>query len=178
VAERLIAPVLKTGEGESPPGVRIPPCPPVLEQASLSLPQGREEEPIICGHFPNAFLLRNGAGRAFCALYTAYSLELVTPRCLVRGFKAVRLQRPIRNNSKFGDAVFEPFSGSGTTIIAIENKKRRSYAGAFARLCRGGSAAMERRYWQAGNAAAWWADVAEVGQQQDGAQLWAVRIRL
>ena len=29
VAERLIAPVLKTGERESVPGVRIPPCPPL-----------------------------------------------------------------------------------------------------------------------------------------------------
>ena len=28
VAERLIAPVLKTGERASVPGVRIPPCPP------------------------------------------------------------------------------------------------------------------------------------------------------
>lgn len=28
------------------------------------------------------------------------------------------MQRPIENNSKAGDAVYEPFSGSGTTIIA------------------------------------------------------------
>lgn len=30
------------------------------------------------------------------------------------------MQRPIENNSKRGDAVFEPFAGSGTTIIACE----------------------------------------------------------
>jgi hypothetical protein len=32
VAEWLIAPVLKTGVGETPPGVRIPPSPPVSRQ--------------------------------------------------------------------------------------------------------------------------------------------------
>jgi DNA modification methylase len=30
------------------------------------------------------------------------------------------MKRPIENNSKPGDAVYEPFSGSGTTIIAAE----------------------------------------------------------
>ena len=38
------------------------------------------------------------------------------------------MARPIRNNSKPGDAVYEPFSGSGTTIIAAEIEKRRCYA--------------------------------------------------
>jgi DNA modification methylase len=36
--------------------------------------------------------------------------------------------RPIRNNSQPGDAVYEPFSGSGTTIIAAEMSKRRCHA--------------------------------------------------
>lgn len=36
--------------------------------------------------------------------------------------------RPIRNNSKPGDAVYEPFSGSGTTIIAAEMSGRRCFA--------------------------------------------------
>lgn len=34
------------------------------------------------------------------------------------------MARPIRNNSSPGDLVYEPFSGSGTTIIACENLKR------------------------------------------------------
>ena len=38
------------------------------------------------------------------------------------------MQRPIENNSKRGDAVYEPFSGSGTTIIAAEITGRRCYA--------------------------------------------------
>ena len=38
------------------------------------------------------------------------------------------MMRPIENNSKPGDAVYEPFSGSGTTIIAGEMTGRRVLA--------------------------------------------------
>ena len=38
------------------------------------------------------------------------------------------MKRPIENNSKPGDAVYEPFSGSGTTIIAGEMSGRRVLA--------------------------------------------------
>ena len=38
------------------------------------------------------------------------------------------MRRPIRNNSKPGEAVYEPFSGSGTTIIASEIEHRRCMA--------------------------------------------------
>jgi DNA modification methylase len=38
------------------------------------------------------------------------------------------MKRPIENNSKPGDAVYEPFSGSGTTIIAAEMTGRHVYA--------------------------------------------------
>nr|WP_280139433.1 DNA methyltransferase [Devosia sp. YR412] len=38
------------------------------------------------------------------------------------------MRRPMRNNSKAGDTVYEPFSGSGTTIIAAEIEKRRCLA--------------------------------------------------
>ncbi len=38
------------------------------------------------------------------------------------------MRRPIENNSAPGDAVYEPFSGSGTTIIAAEQTGRRCYA--------------------------------------------------
>lgn len=38
------------------------------------------------------------------------------------------MARPIRNNSKPGDSVYEPFSGSGTTIIAGEMEGRKVYA--------------------------------------------------
>lgn len=41
------------------------------------------------------------------------------------------MARPIRNNSKLGDAVYEPFSGSGTTIIAGEMTGRHVYAVEF-----------------------------------------------
>jgi hypothetical protein len=38
------------------------------------------------------------------------------------------MQRPIENNSSPGQAVYEPFSGSGTTIIACERTGRSCHA--------------------------------------------------
>ncbi|HEY8576838.1 MAG TPA: site-specific DNA-methyltransferase [Devosia sp.] len=38
------------------------------------------------------------------------------------------MARAIRNNSRAGDGVYEPFSGSGTSIIAAEIEKRHCYA--------------------------------------------------
>ena len=38
------------------------------------------------------------------------------------------MKRPIENNSSPGQAVYEPFSGSGTTIIAGEMTGRCVYA--------------------------------------------------
>jgi DNA modification methylase len=38
------------------------------------------------------------------------------------------MKRPIENNSVAGQAVYEPFSGSGTTIIAAEMTGRVCYA--------------------------------------------------
>jgi hypothetical protein len=40
----------------------------------------------------------------------------------------VRMRRPIENNSSPGQAVYEPFSGSGTTIIAAEMTGRSCHA--------------------------------------------------
>jgi len=38
------------------------------------------------------------------------------------------MRRPIESNSSLGQALYEPFSGSGTTIIAAEMTGRSSYA--------------------------------------------------
>lgn len=37
------------------------------------------------------------------------------------------MERPIRNNSKIGDNIFDPFGGSGTTLIAAEKTKRNCF---------------------------------------------------
>ncbi len=38
------------------------------------------------------------------------------------------MRRPIQNNSAPGQAVYEPFSGSGTTLIAAETTGRACHA--------------------------------------------------
>jgi len=38
------------------------------------------------------------------------------------------MRRPIVNNSAKGDAVYEPFAGSGSTVIAAETTGRRCLA--------------------------------------------------
>jgi DNA modification methylase len=37
-------------------------------------------------------------------------------------------ERPIRNHTRKGDAIYDPFAGSGTAIIAAERANRRAYA--------------------------------------------------
>ena len=56
VAERLNAPVLKTGVGASPPWVRIPPCPPLRNNDGHSV---RRRGYAISGQHPEQVALRS-----------------------------------------------------------------------------------------------------------------------
>lgn len=64
--------------------------------------------------------------------------DIASPLHIMSGSKEVKtehptqkpiecMRRPILNNSKRGDAVYEPFAGSGTTLIACEMEKRVCY---------------------------------------------------
>ena len=54
------------------------------------------------------------------------SKEVKTPHPTQKPVECMK--RPIENNSSPGQAVYEPFSGSGTTIIAAEMTGRHCYA--------------------------------------------------
>jgi DNA modification methylase len=58
--------------------------------------------------------------------------EIDTPRASETGHSTQKpvecMKRPIENNSSPGQAVYEPFSGSGTTIIAAEMTGRACHA--------------------------------------------------
>jgi DNA modification methylase len=84
-------------------------------------------------HEPCWYVVRNGkrgyydGGRKQTTLW-----QIDKPRKSDTGHSTQKpiecMQRPIENNSKPGDAVYEPFSGSGTTIIAAEITGRRCFA--------------------------------------------------
>ena len=76
------------------------------------------------------YAVRKGAQAHWVGDRKASTLwEIDNPRKSETGHSAQKpiecMQRPIRNHT--GD-VYEPFSGSGTTIIAAEREKRRCYA--------------------------------------------------
>jgi len=58
--------------------------------------------------------------------------EINTPKASETGHSTQKpvecMRKPIENNSSPGQAVYEPFSGSGTTIIAAETTSRVCYA--------------------------------------------------
>jgi DNA modification methylase len=38
------------------------------------------------------------------------------------------MTKPIENNTAKGESVYEPFAGSGTTLVACQNLNRKCYA--------------------------------------------------
>lgn len=84
-------------------------------------------------HEPCWYAVRKGGKRKFTEDRTQNTLwEISSNKENQTGHSTQKplecMERPIRNNSQPGDLVYEPFSGSGTTIIACENLKRRCLA--------------------------------------------------
>jgi DNA modification methylase len=84
-------------------------------------------------HEPCLYLVRKGRTGRYNGDRTQSTLwQIDKPKKSETGHSTQKpiecMERPIRNNSKAGDLVYEPFSGSGTTIIACERTGRKCRA--------------------------------------------------
>ena len=84
-------------------------------------------------HEPCWYAVRKGKVGHYCGDRSQSTLwEIDKPKKSETGHSTQKpvecMERPIRNNSKRGDLVYEPFSGSGTTIIACERTGRKCRA--------------------------------------------------
>jgi DNA modification methylase len=84
-------------------------------------------------HEPCWYAVRKGATGHYNGDRTQSTLwEIDKPKKSETGHSTQKpvecMERPIRNNSLTGDLVYEPFSGSGTTIIACERTGRKCRA--------------------------------------------------
>jgi len=84
-------------------------------------------------HEPCWYLVRDGKKGHFCGdrkQTTVWKID--KPQKSETGHSTQKpvecMQKPIENNSSPGQVVYEPFSGSGTTIIAAEKTGRACYA--------------------------------------------------
>ena len=83
-------------------------------------------------HEPCWYAVKKGAkghwhgDRAQATLWEIEHIKSETGHSTQKPIDAMRI--PILNNSKRGDAVYEPFCGSGTTLISCELEGRKCYA--------------------------------------------------
>lgn len=83
-------------------------------------------------HEPCWYLVRKGetanwqGDRSQTTLWTIEHAKSETGHSAQKPIECMK--RPIENNSRKGDAIYEPFSGSGTTIVACEMTGRRVLA--------------------------------------------------
>jgi DNA modification methylase len=93
---------------------------------------GDEQWHFVPEHEVSAYAVRKGAvghyegGRKQSTIWNIEHIKSETGHSTQKPVECMR--RPIENNSRPGDAVYEPFSGSGTTIIAGEMTGRRVHA--------------------------------------------------
>lgn len=83
-------------------------------------------------HEQCGYVVRKGKSAHWCGDRKQSTVwEIDKPRKSETGHSTQKpvecMRRPIVNNSKPGDALYEPFCGSGTTMIAAEMEGRRAY---------------------------------------------------
>lgn len=99
------------------------------EPCFYAVREGEDEDwNFVPEHEVAAYAVRDGARGEFVGgrkQSTVWNIEHIKSETGHGTQKPVEcMRRPIENNSKPGDLVYEPFSGSGTTIIACDITKR------------------------------------------------------
>ena len=84
-------------------------------------------------HEPCWYVVREGKKGHYCGDRKQTTLwQINKPQKSETGHSTQKpiecMRKPIENNSSVGQAIYEPFSGSGTTIIACEQTGRHCYA--------------------------------------------------
>ncbi len=84
-------------------------------------------------HEPCWYAVRKGKAGHYCGDRKQTTLwQIDKPQKSETGHSTQKpiecMKKPIENNSALGDAIYEPFSGSGTTIIAAEMTGRKCHA--------------------------------------------------
>lgn len=83
-------------------------------------------------HEPCWYAVRKGENGNWCGDRSQSTLWEIAHNVSDTGHSTQKpvecMARPIRNNSEIGDLVYDPFLGSGTTMIACENLKRKCRA--------------------------------------------------
>lgn len=102
------------------------------EPAFYAVREGAEDDRWQVDHEAATYAVREGkpaqwaGGRKQTTVWEIEHVKSETGHGTQKPIEAMR--RPMENNSKPGDAVYEPFSGSGTSIIAGEMTGRRVFA--------------------------------------------------
>jgi DNA modification methylase len=103
------------------------------EPCLYAIREGEDEQwGFVADHDIASYAVRKGENGRWTGSRTQSTVWSIEHQASETGHSTQKpvecMRRPIVNNSRRGDAVYEPFAGSGTTIIAAESIGRRCYA--------------------------------------------------